>query len=156
MSSEHVTNHCSTLVILKPDAVRRGLVGAITQRFEKKGLQLLGTKMLTPTETQLRMHYSDLCEKPYFPKIVESMTMGPAVFQIWCGLDCISVVRKLLGTTDPKSAAPGTIRGDYALDIGRNICHGSDSSESAAKEIDLWFTPEEIMQYVRDSRIYRE
>ena len=132
-----------TLVIIKPDAVARRLVGEITSRFENKGLQLLYCRMIKEIDhAMLDMHYVDLVKKPYYPLIKESMTMGPVVVQVWQGPKAIQIVRKLLGATDPKDAAPGTIRGDLAIDIGRNLCHASDSASSAVREICLWLSDE--------------
>ena len=129
----------STLVIIKPDAVARGLIGEITSRFEKRGLFLCQTKVCKPTQSILQEHYKDLVTKPYFQDIIKSMTSGPVVVQVWYGMNAISIVRKMLGATDPQDAEPGTIRGDYAIHIGKNVCHASDSSVSANKEIKLWF-----------------
>jgi nucleoside-diphosphate kinase len=128
-----------SLVILKPDAVARGLVGEIMSRFEKKGLQLCNCRMLLPDKTIIRQHYSDLCDHVYFPDIIQSMSEGPLIVQVWAGDNAIRVIRTLLGATNPLEARPGTIRGDYAVDIGRNICHASDSTENAVREISIWF-----------------
>jgi nucleoside-diphosphate kinase len=128
-----------TLVIIKPDAVLRGLVGDITSRFERKGLQLVDTRMTMATEQDLRLHYFELATKYYFPDIVKTMTMGRLVVQVWHGLNAVKVVRQLIGSTDPQDALPGTIRGDYAIHIGRNIVHASDSRESSERECSIWF-----------------
>lgn len=130
----------TTFVIIKPDAVARKLVGQITTRFENKGLQLLGCNMINCPKDLLVKHYHHLVNKPYYPDIEASMTMGPVVLQIWRGYDAVSVVRTLLGSTNPSEALPGTIRGDFSSHIGRNLCHASDSEENARQEIQLWGT----------------
>lgn len=128
----------NTFVIIKPDAVARGLVGKITSRFEDKGLQLISCNMMLATEDLLRQHYSHLTSSTVFPQIVQSMTAGPLLLQVWRGLNSVHVIRTMLGATDPQSAMPGTIRGDYGMNIGRNLCHASDTPENAEREIKLW------------------
>ncbi|CAM9653581.1 unnamed protein product [Heterosigma akashiwo] len=128
-----------TYIMVKPDGVQRGLVGEIIARFEKKGFKLVALKMLTPSSELLSEHYADLASRPFFPSLIEYMTSGPVVGMCWEGLNAVTEGRKMLGATKPSESAPGTIRGDYALDVGRNICHGSDSVENAEKEIALWF-----------------
>ena len=145
-----------TLILLKPDAVARRLVGKITSRFEDKGLILLDMKMVNPDVTTLTKHYSDLSTKSYFPDILTSMTAGPIIAQIWCGKNSIKTIRKMVGTTEPKDALPGTIRGDYCMDIGKNIVHASDSPESANKEILIWFPDHSNNAFTTDHpNIYR-
>ena len=129
----------NTLVLIKPDAVSRGLVGEITGRLERKGLQLVACRMTYATLELLREHYREHADKDYFPQIVSSMTAGPLVAQVWRGQDAVAVVRTLMGATDPRKATPGTIRGDLGLHVGRNLCHGSDGIVSADREIGLWF-----------------
>ncbi|KAL9114703.1 MAG: hypothetical protein Q9227_001381 [Pyrenula ochraceoflavens] len=114
-----------TFIAVKPDGVQRGLVGDIISRFEKRGYKLAAIKLVTPSKDHLEQHYADLSDKPFFKGLVT----------------CI------LGATNPLASAPGTIRGDYAIDVGRNVCHGSDGVESAKKEIALWFKPEEVIGY---------
>lgn len=146
-----------TLVILKPDAVARGLTGEITSRFESKGLQLVACQSVHATTSQLNKHYKDLVKKPYFPDILRSMQSGMIVLQVWKGQNCVSVVRTLLGATDPSKALPGTIRGDLSNHIGRNLCHASDSEESAQYEIELWkIKPSDIDVFQLEHIIYRE
>ncbi|KAL2728877.1 nucleoside diphosphate kinase [Vespula squamosa] len=128
-----------TFIMIKPDGVQRGLVGKIIQRFEEKGYKLVALKMVWPTEELLKDHYSDLSGKPFFPGLVKYMSSGPVVPMVWEGLNAVKTGRAMLGETDPKNSAPGTIRGDFCLQVGRNIIHGSDSVESADKEIKLWF-----------------
>lgn len=130
-----------TLVLIKPDGVERGLVGQITSRFEQRGLKLCNIRFVDVAETMEKLdnHYPEHVGKPYYPEIVKSMTMGPLVAQVWSGLNVVSVVRQMIGSTDPQLAAPGTIRGDYAMHKGRNIIHSSDSVESSRRECQLWF-----------------
>ena len=137
--------------MIKPDGVQRGCVGEIIARFEKKGFKLLAMKLYSPSKQLLEEHYKDLKEKPFFPKLVEYMMMGPVVCMIWQGREVAKTARKMLGATNPLNSEPGTIRGDYCIESGRNIIHGSDSVESAEREIKLWFKPEEINEYTRDS-----
>lgn len=129
-----------TFIMAKPDAVQRGVVGDIIGRFEKKGFQLRGLKLMTPPKALLEEHYKDLSAKPFFPKVIGYMTSGPVVAMVWQGKNVVKAGRSMLGATNPLDSAPGTIRGDFAQDVGRNICHGSDSVESAEREIGLWFT----------------
>ena len=140
-----------TYIMIKPDGVQRGCVGEIIARFEKKGFKLLAMKLYSPSKQLLEEHYKDLKEKPFFPKLVEYMMMGPVVCMIWQGREVVKTGRKMLGATNPLNSEPGTIRGDYCIESGRNIIHGSDSVESAEREIKLWFKPEEIDEYKRDS-----
>ena len=140
-----------TYIMIKPDGVQRGCVGEIIARFEKKGFKLLAMKLYSPSKQLLEEHYKDLKEKPFFPKLVEHMMMGPVVCMIRQGREVVKTGRKMLGATNPLNSEPGTIRGDYCIESGRNIIHGSDSVESAQREIKLWFKPEEINQYTRDS-----
>ncbi|KAJ2723623.1 nucleoside diphosphate kinase Ndk1 [Coemansia sp. Benny D115] len=130
-----------TFIAVKPDGVQRGLVSDIIQRFERRGYKLVGLKLLVPSKELANEHYADLSSKPFFKGLVDYMTNGraPVVGMVWEGPSVIKQGRVMLGATDPRAAGPGTIRGDYCLSIGRNICHGSDSAESAEKEIALWF-----------------
>ncbi|KAI9359560.1 nucleoside diphosphate kinase 2 [Zopfochytrium polystomum] len=134
--------------MVKPDGVQRGLVGEIIKRFESKGFQLIALKLVSPGKAHLEQHYIDLKDKKFFPGLIEYMTSGPVVAMVWQGKNVVKSGRVLLGETNPLTSAPGTIRGDFAIDIGRNICHGSDSVESAEKEIALWF-PEGVVSYSR-------
>lgn len=128
-----------TYIMIKPDGVQRGVVGDILSRFEKKGYQLKALKLTMPTKEMLEEHYRDLKEKPFFPKMLSYMMSGPVVAMVWEGKNVVATGRKMLGATNPLESAPGTIRGDFAIEVGRNICHGSDSVESAEREISLWF-----------------
>ncbi|KAK9896732.1 putative nucleoside-diphosphate kinase [Cystobasidium minutum MCA 4210] len=135
-----------TYIMIKPDGVNRGLVGDIIARFEKRGYKLVALKMVTATKEHLEKHYADLSSKSFFPGLVKYMASGPVVAMVWEGKDVVKQGRAMLGATNPLASAPGTIRGDYCIDVGRNVCHGSDAVESAQKEIALWF-PEGLNQY---------
>ena len=140
----------NTLVLLKPDAVQRGLSGQIITRLERRGLKLVAIKMLRMDEDLAHRHYAAHVGKDFFPGLVEFITSGPIVAMVWQGDDAVEMVRNAMGATAPKSAAPGTIRGDLAVAVGRNLVHGSDSVESAAAEIDLFFSRGEILDYERE------
>ena len=122
---EHVGD---ILLQLKPDAVHRGLVGQIIQRFEKKGFKLVAMKFMHASEDLLKQHYADLSKKPFFPDLVKYMSSGPVVPMVWEGLNVVKTGRVMLGATNPADSAPGTIRGDFCVQVGRNICHGSDGN----------------------------
>ena len=138
-----------TLVLIKPDGVQRGLIGTIITRLEEKGLQVVAMKMLRVTDELARQHYEAHEGKGFFPGLVAFITSTPTVALVAEGRNAIEVVRKLMGETDPLQAAPGTIRGDLALDIGRNLIHGSDSLEAAEREIGLFFSEKELLDYAR-------
>ena len=138
-----------TLVLVKPDGVQRGLVGEILSRFERTGLKLVALKMLRMDRDKAERHYAIHQGKPFFEGLVNFITSSPLIAAVFEGKNAVEVVRKTMGATDPVKAAPGTIRGDLALDIGRNVVHGSDSLENSQKEINLFFTPEEIVSYKR-------
>ena len=128
-----------TLVLVKPDGVARGLVGEVISRLEAKGLRLVAAEMRTLTADVAESHYAEHAEKPFFPSLVEFITSGPLVAMVVEGPRAIEAFRSLAGATDPVKAAPGTIRGDFALEVQANIVHGSDSPESAAREVKLFF-----------------
>jgi len=128
-----------TLVLVKPDGVRRGLVGEVIGRFERLGLKITAMRMLRVDEDLAAQHYAEHVEKAFYAELVSFITSGEVVAMVLEGESAISAVRKLMGPTDPADAAPGTIRGDYGLEITENIVHGSDGSESAAREIGLFF-----------------
>lgn len=128
-----------TFLMVKPDGVQRGLVGEIIRRFENKGLTLAGLKMLTPTREMAEAHYGVHRGKPFFDSVVSFIASGPVVAMVWEGDDVVALCRKMMGATKPADSVPGTIRGDYANTIEQNLIHGSDSAESAAEEIKLWF-----------------
>lgn len=128
-----------TFIMIKPDGVARGLVGEVIARFERKGLELEQIRGLTITEELARTHYAEHLEKPFFPELLDFITSGPVVAMQWSGDDAISVCRTIMGATDPKQAAPGTIRGDLGLLVTENIVHGSDGHESAERELKIFF-----------------
>jgi nucleoside-diphosphate kinase len=138
-----------TLVLVKPDGVQRGLVGEIISRFERTGLKLVAMKMLRMDREMAGKHYAIHQGKPFFEGLVSFITSSPLIAAVFEGGSAVEVVRKTMGATDPVKAAPGTIRGDLALDIGRNVVHGSDSIENAQKEISLFFSAKEIVSYER-------
>lgn len=139
--------------MIKPDGVERGLVGEIIARFEKRGYQLVALELMNPTKKHLEEHYQDLKTKGFFPSLIEYMSSGPVVGMVWAGKDVVKTGRKMLGETNPLASAPGTIRGDYCIEVGRNICHGSDSVESAEREIALWF-PRGVKAVARSHSIH--
>lgn len=134
-----------SLIILKPDAVQRGLVGPILTRLEQRGLKLSGLKLMQIDESLARQHYQVHEGKPFFPSLVKYIISGPVVVVVVVGANVIQVVRNTVGATNPSQAAPGTIRGDFALEIGRNLIHASDSPENGEQEVSLFFQPEELM-----------
>lgn len=139
-----------TFVMIKPDGVQRNLVGEIISRLEKKGYKLVAMKLMQLTEEQARLHYREHVEKPFFRGLVEYITSGPVVAMVWEGKNAVKGIRQLMGATNPQEAQPGTIRGDYGLDIGRNVIHGADSVESAQREMQIYFSPEEILTYDKE------
>ena len=145
----------TTFVMVKPAGVQRGLVGNIIQRFENKGLRLVGLRQLTPSLELAESHYAVHSERPFYSGLIEFITSGPVVAMAWTGVDAISVARNIIGPTNGREAAPGTIRGDFAMDIGHNIIHGSDGEDTATFELGLWF-PDGVIEWTRDaeSQIY--
>ena len=138
-----------TLVLVKPDGVQRGLVGAIVARLERRGLKLIGLKMMRISTDVAARHYAEHRGKPFFDGLIAFITSGPVVAMIWEGREAVTVVRSLMGATDPLKASPGTIRGDLALDLGMNLIHGSDSPGRAETEIALFFEGRELHEYDR-------
>ena len=138
-----------TFVILKPGCIQRGLIGRIISRFENRGLKIIAMKMIHVSTELAEKHYAEHKGKPFYEELVRYITSGPAVAMVLEGPHSISVVRNMMGKTDPLESAPGTIRGDYGLFTGKNIVHGSDSATSAKREIDLFFTQEEFLTYKR-------
>jgi nucleoside-diphosphate kinase len=136
-----------TFVMIKPDGVQRGLIGEIISRFEKRGLQLVAAKLMTVSRELAEKHYAEHRDKPFFEELVSFITSGPVFAMVWKGQGAISVVRQMMGKTNPQDAAPGTIRGDFALSVGMNVVHGSDSPESAKREIALWFGEDALIDY---------
>lgn len=136
-----------TFIAIKPDGVQRGLISKILSRFEQRGFKLVGIKLVTPTESLLKQHYAEHVEKSFFPKMLSYMMSGPILATVWEGKDAVKQGRAILGATNPLNSPPGTIRGDFAIDMGRNVAHGSDSVESAEREINLWFKKEELVDW---------
>jgi len=136
-----------SFIMVKPDGVQRGLVGEIIKRFEQKGFKLVAMKFTWASEDLLKKHYADLSSRPFFGGLVKYMSSGPVVPMVWEGLNVVKTGRQILGETDPAKSLPGTIRGDFCIEVGRNIIHGSDGVESAKKEINLWFKPEELIKW---------
>jgi len=139
-----------TLVLLKPDALERGLVGEIISRLEGRGLKIVAMKMIWVDEALAKRHYAVHEGKPFFEGLVEFITSSPIIAAVFEGEDAVAVVRSAMGETDPARAAPGTIRGDLAQDIGRNLVHGSDLEETAEEEIKLFFSQKEIFNYSKE------
>ncbi len=138
-----------TFFAIKPDGVGRGLVGELLARLERKGLRLVGLKLMQVTPELAREHYAAHSEKPFFQGLVSFITSGPIVATVWEGREAVSVVRALMGATDPAKAAPGTLRGDYGLSISSNLVHGSDGPQAAEREISLFFSPGELVGAAR-------
>ena len=137
----------TTLVLLKPSCVQRLLIGEIIHRFERRGLHIAGLKMMQLDEPILREHYAHLADRPFFPSLAASMMASPIVALAISGVDAVQVVRTMMGSTNGREAAPGTIRGDYSMSNQQNIVHASDSTANAAIELARFFRPEEIFDY---------
>lgn len=138
-----------TFLMVKPDGVQRQLISEVVSRFEKKGFQLVGAKLMSIPKELAEQHYGEHKERPFFGELVDFITSGPVFAMVWQGENVISTARQMMGATNPKDAAPGTIRGDFGLTVGKNIIHGSDSAESAEREIGLFFKEEEKVEYNR-------
>ncbi len=136
-----------TFLAVKPDGVQRGLVGQVVHRFESRGFTLVGLKLIKVSRELAEQHYGEHKEKPFFSGLVDFITSGPVVAMVWEGKGVVAAARKTIGATNPLNAEPGTIRGSYGIDIGRNIIHGSDAIETAQREIDLWFKSEELVSW---------
>ncbi|SHE43229.1 nucleoside diphosphate kinase [Seinonella peptonophila] len=145
-----------TFLMVKPDGVQRGLVGEVVKRFEQKGFQLVGAKLMHISSQLAQQHYAEHRERPFFGELVEFITAGPVFAMVWQGENVIATARQMMGATNPADAAPGTIRGDYGVQVAMNIIHGSDSPESAEREIGLFFSEEEKVAYEKtiDQWIY--
>jgi nucleoside-diphosphate kinase len=139
-----------TLVIVKPDGVQRGLVGPILTRLESRGLKLVGLKLVSVSSQLAARHYAEHEGKPFYEGLLRYITSAPVVVACVEGTSAVQMVRNSVGATNPLNAAPGTIRGDYALDIGRNLIHASDAAETAERELALWFSDSELVSYPRD------
>ncbi len=140
-----------SLVLLKPDAVQRGLVGEIVSRLEARGLKLVGAKLMSVSGELAHRHYGEHVGKPFFDGLVSFITSSPIVAMAVEGESAVSLVRNTMGETDPQRAAPGTVRGDLAVSIGRNLIHGSDSVESAVRELALFFSEDDLVDYDKDT-----
>jgi nucleoside-diphosphate kinase len=136
-----------TLILLKPDALHRRLVGAILQRFEAKGLRMVGMKLVQADAALAQKHYAVHQGKPFYESLLQFLTSGPTVAVCLEGREAVAVVRAMMGATDGAKSAPGTIRGDFGISIQNNLIHGSDSPENARTEIDLWFRPTELVEW---------
>ncbi|EGQ27569.1 nucleoside-diphosphate kinase [Mammaliicoccus sciuri] len=136
-----------TFLMVKPDGVQRNLIGEIVSRFEDKGYQMVGGKLMNISEELAQQHYGEHKERPFFGELVDFITSGPVFAMVWEGENVISTARLMMGATNPKESAPGTIRGDFAVTVSKNIIHGSDSPESASREINLFFKEEELVTY---------
>lgn len=133
--------------MVKPDGVQRNLVGEIVSRFESKGFKLAGAKLLTVSKELAEEHYGEHKERPFFGELVEFITSSPVFAMVWEGENVIATARQMMGKTNPADALPGTIRGDFGVTMGKNVIHGSDSPESAVREINLWFKEDEVSEY---------
>lgn len=143
-----------TLIIAKPDAVQRGLVGEIVRRLENKGLKLIGIKMLSLNSELLQEHYKEHLEKPFYVGLEKFMKASPVVLMAWEGFECVNSVRLLVGDTNPRKADAGTIRGDFSIGTGRNLIHASDSPASGESEIKLFFDPSELFEYDKSEYLH--
>ena len=139
------------MVLVKPDGVQRGLVGEIVGRLERRGLKLVGMKLMQVDEALAHRHYGEHIDRPFFAGLVSFITSGPVVAMAWEANNAVEIVRSTMGVTNPANAAPGTIRGDLGVDIGRNLIHGSDSPESAERELSLFFQADEVLSYSRSN-----
>ena len=140
-----------TLVIVKPDGVQRGLVGPILSRLEARGLKIVGLKLVQVSQELAARHYAEHESKPFYPGLLKYITSAPVIVACVEGTSAVQMVRNTVGATNPLNAAPGTIRGDYALDIGRNLIHASDAPATAERELALWFSDPELVAYDRDT-----
>ena len=143
-----------TFIMIKPDGVQRGIIGQIISRFETKGFKLVAMKLTAPGKEQFEKHYADLSTKKFFPGLIEYATSGPVCAMVWEGDNAVKTGRKMLGATRPFDSEPGTIRGDFCIDVGRNIIHGSDAVESANAEIALWFPEEQLVKWDHHSNAW--
>lgn len=140
-----------TFLMVKPDGVQRELIGEIVKRFETKGYKLAGAKLMQVSNQLAETHYSEHKERPFFGELVDFITSGPVFAMVWEGENVIATARKMMGKTNPLEADPSTIRGDFGISVGKNIIHGSDSAESAEREISLFFTENEIVSYEKQA-----
>ncbi len=139
-----------TFVLVKPDGVQRGLIGEVVSRLEKRGLRLAAAKFMAVSQELAEMHYAIHKGKPFYDGLIRYITSAPVMAMVWEGPQAVAAVRQTMGSTRPTEAAPGTVRHDFALEIGRNLTHASDSVENGEKEVALWFRPEEIVHWGRE------
>ncbi len=139
-----------TLVLIKPDGVQRGLVGELVRRFERRGLHLVGLKLTAISRELAEEHYAEHRGRPFFDAVIEFITSSPVVAMVWEGPNAVTMVRSMMGPTNPATAAPGTIRGDFGIDIGQNVIHGSDSPARAEQEVGLFFEKAELVSWERE------
>jgi nucleoside-diphosphate kinase len=139
-----------TLVLIKPDGVQRGLVGELVRRFERRGLHLVGLKLTAISRELAEEHYAEHRGRPFFDAVIEFITSSPVVAMVWEGPNAVTMVRSMMGPTNPATAAPGTIRGDFGIDIGQNVIHGSDSPARAEQEVGLFFENAELVSWERE------
>lgn len=140
-----------TYVMIKPDGVQRNLIGSIVSRFEQKGFTLTGAKLVTLSKETAETHYGEHSERPFFGELVDFITSGPVFAMVWEGENVVKTARQMIGATNPVESAPGTIRGDYAVQLSMNVIHGSDSVESAEREIGIFFADNELSAYKKNS-----
>jgi nucleoside-diphosphate kinase len=140
-----------TLILIKPDGVQRGLIGEIIGRFERRGLKLAGMKFLQVSQELAAQHYAEHEGKPFYPGLISYIQSGPVVAMVWEGPNAVALSRQLMGKTKPVDAEVGTIRADLAVDVGRNLVHGSDKPETGVREVALWFRTEELTSWARDT-----
>ena len=143
-----------TLVLIKPDGVQRGLVGEVVSRLERRGLKLVAMKLMQIDDALARQHYAEHVDRPFFADLVVFISSSPVVAMVWDADKAVDAVRNTMGETNPVESPMGTIRGDLALDIGRNLIHGSDSPETASREINLFFNPSEIQEHQRNTDLW--
>jgi len=140
-----------SLVLVKPDGVQRGLIGEVISRLEKRGLRLVGAKFLVVSLEFAETHYAIHKGKPFYEPLIRYITSAPVMALVWEGPNAVAAIRQTMGATRPVEAAPGSIRHDFALEVGRNLTHASDSVENGAKEVALWFTPDELVSWEREN-----
>ncbi len=143
-----------TLVLVKPDGVQRGLIGEVLARLERRGLRLIGAKFIQVSQALAETHYAIHKGKAFYDSLIKYITSAPVMAMVWEGPNAIAAVRQTMGATRPTEAAPGSIRHDFALEIGRNLTHASDTPENGEKEVALWFKPDELVSWTRDSDIW--
>lgn len=139
-----------TLVLVKPDGVQRGLIGEVIARFERRGLRLVAAKFMQVSQTLAETHYAEHKERPFYSGLISYITSAPVMAMVWEGAQAVAAIRQTVGSTKPVEAAPGTIRHDFGLEVGRNLIHASDKPETGEREVALWFKKEELVDWSRD------